>query len=117
MAQTNEPGSTSGSGLRDLGGYILRDPLRNSVRVLILLSLGMNDRLSFTDLLELTGTSKGSLSHHLEQLETAGLVLTRMVFTLAGPRVAAEITRSGRSVYADLCRLLAELPRNPLPPT
>jgi DNA-binding MarR family transcriptional regulator len=100
--------------LRTLGDYLLQDPLRSSVRVLILISLGMNRRLSFTDLLELTGSSKGSLSHHLDQLSAAGLLRSRMVFTLAGPRIQVEITPQGLSVYDRLCRTLSELaPANP----
>jgi DNA-binding MarR family transcriptional regulator len=96
-------------GMEALGRYLLQDPLRNSVRVLILISLGINRRLSFTDLLELTGTSKGSLSHHLDQLSGAGLAASRMVFTLSGPRVQVEITARGLAVYQDLTRTLAGL--------
>jgi DNA-binding MarR family transcriptional regulator len=96
-------------GLRALGEYLLADPLKNSVRLLILISLGMNRRLSFTDLLELTRVSKGSLSHHLDQLASAGLTRSRMVFTIGGPRVQVEITPSGLAVYERLTRTLADL--------
>jgi DNA-binding MarR family transcriptional regulator len=96
-------------GLRTLGDVLLREPLRNSVRVLILVSLGVNRALTFTELLELTSTSKGSLGHHLEQLETAGYLLSRMVFTLDGPRTRVEITSQGLAVYEELVRELARL--------
>ena len=82
-------------------------------RVLILISLGMNRQLSFTDLLELTGASKGSLSHHLDQLSAAGLTRSRMVFTLGGPRIRVEITPEGVAVYENLTRLLAGLAPRP----
>jgi DNA-binding MarR family transcriptional regulator len=95
--------------LRSLGDVLLREPLRNSVRVLILVSLGVNRALTFTDLLELTSTSKGSLGHHLEQLEAAGYLQSRMVFTLGGPRTRVEITPQGRAVYEELVRELARL--------
>jgi DNA-binding MarR family transcriptional regulator len=96
-------------GLKTLGEYLLQDPLKNSVRVLMLISLGINHQLSFTELLELTGISKGSLSHHLDQLSAAGLTRSRMVFTLGGPRVQVEITPLGLTVYQDLTRTLAGL--------
>ena len=106
MAPTADPG---GAGLRTLGDVLTQEPLRNSIRVLILISLGMNRALAFSDLLELTGTSKGSLGHHLEQLESAGFVRTRMVFTLGGPRVRVEITPQGLAKYDELARELARL--------
>jgi len=98
--------------LKALGDFLLQDPLRNSVRVLILLSLGMNPHLGFTDLLELTGISKGSLSHHLDELREAGFVVTRTVFTLAGPRVRAEITPVGRAVFERLTQSLVEISKH-----
>jgi DNA-binding transcriptional ArsR family regulator len=109
VARAHESAPPDSAGMEALGKYLLQDPLRNSVRVLILISLGINRRLSFTDLLELTGTSKGSLSHHLEQLAGARLTQSRMVFTLGGPRVQVEITPQGLNVYQDLTRTLAGL--------
>ncbi len=106
MAPTADP---EGAGLRTLGDVLTQEPLRNSIRVLILISLGMNRALAFSDLLELTGTSKGSLGHHLEQLESASLVRTRMVFTLGGPRLRVEITPQGLAKYAELARELARV--------
>lgn len=110
MPPGSEAGPPSGAGVRLLGGFLLQEPLRNSVRVLILISLGINGHLGFTELLGLTATSKGSLSHHLDQLASAGLARSRMVFTLAGPRVRVELTPEGRRVYGELSRALAELP-------
>lgn len=106
MAPSADPG---GADLRTLGDVLLQEPLRNSIRVLILISLGMNRALAFSDLLELTGASKGSLGHHLEQLESAHLVRSRMVFTLGGPRVRIEITAEGSAKYDELARELARL--------
>lgn len=112
MAPQAEPGAP---GLRTLGDVLLREPLRNSVRVLILVSLGVNRALTFTELLELTGTSKGSLGHHLDQLQSAGYLRSRRVFTLDGPRTRVEITPEGLAVYDGLVRELARLvpPRGP----
>lgn len=105
-AEPTRPGSP---GLRAIGDFLLQESLRNSVRVLILISLGINRQLSFTELLELTSISKGSLSHHLDQLAAAGYVESRMVFTLGGPRVRVEITPKGLAVYEDLTRALGRL--------
>ncbi len=104
-----EPAGPGTPGLRAIGGFLLQESLRNSVRVLILISLGVNRQLSFSELLELTSTSKGSLSHHLELLAEAGYLESRMVFTLAGPRVRVEITPKGLEVYEDLTRALGRL--------
>jgi DNA-binding MarR family transcriptional regulator len=106
VAPEPDPGTP---GLRTLGNVLLQEPLRNSVRVLILVSLGVNRALGFTELLELTSTSKGSLGHHLEQLESAGYLQSRMVFTLDGPRTRVEITPRGLAVYEELVRELARL--------
>lgn len=101
--------SPQAGNLRILGDFLLQDPLKNSVRVLILLSLGMSRHLGFTDLLELTEVSKGSLTHHLDQLAEAGLVSSRMVFTLMGPRVRVEITPKGIGAFDNLTRALAQV--------
>ncbi len=109
MPPSSEPDAPGTPGLRTLGDFLLQESLRNSVRLLILISLGINRALSFSELLELTNTSKGSLSHHLEQLAAADLVRSRMVFTLGGPRVRVEITPKGLATYEELSRVLARL--------
>lgn len=86
----------------------LRNPaLKSSVRLLILISLGINRRLNFSDLLKLTGTGKGSLHNHLSKLEASGYVkITRYSF-FSSPKVRVEITESGRDVvqhYLDSVR-------------
>lgn len=97
-----------GSGAGDTGNHpmeqifsSLKDPaLKSSVRVLILVSLGMNSRLRFSDLLMLTGTGKGSLHNHLAKLESSGYVtLTRYSF-FSSPRVRVELTGKGHEVVA-----------------
>jgi DNA-binding HxlR family transcriptional regulator len=95
--------------LKVLGDFLHQDPFRNSIRVLILISLGMNRHLGFTDLLELTEVSKGSLAHHLDQLAAAGFVSSRMVFTLMGPRIRVEITPTGIEAFENLTRALAHV--------
>ena len=96
--------------LASLGEQFSQEELRSSTRVLIMLSLGVNRRMSFATLLHLSHCAKGSLSYHLKQLEAAGLIRTSTVFTLGGPRVVAEITEKGRARYSGLIDELQRLP-------
>lgn len=105
-----EPSSGVPEPLSNLGAQFSQEELRSSARVLIMLSLGVNRRMSFAALLELSHCAKGSLSYHLKQLETAGLLRTSTVFTLGGPRVVAEITEKGRVRYTGLIDELQRLP-------
>lgn len=86
----------------------LRDPaLKSSVRLLILISLGINTRLGFSDLLKLTGTGKGSLHNHLSRLEASGYVSVTRYSFFSSARVRVEITGKGRDVvqqYLDSIR-------------
>ena len=74
----------------------------------------MNRRLTFTDLLELTHVAKGSLSYHLRQLESAGLVRTATVFTFRGHRMVARLTGEGGEPYCRPIEDLRALPSNPV---
>ncbi|HZW54922.1 MAG TPA: transcriptional regulator [Nitrososphaerales archaeon] len=86
------------------------DPcLKSSTRILILFSLALNSRLGFVDLLNLTGTGKGSLSNHLEKLEAAGYIRTRSTMTFSEPRIVAEITEKGLESYKTLVKTIGEL--------
>jgi DNA-binding transcriptional ArsR family regulator len=81
-------------------GDLLSDPcLKSSTRILILISLALNKKLGFTDLLHLTGIGKGSLSNHLEKLEAAGYVKTRRLMIFGGHRMVVEITEKGIEAY------------------
>jgi DNA-binding MarR family transcriptional regulator len=81
-------------------GDLLSDPcLKSSTRILILISLALNKKLGFTDLLHLTGIGKGSLSNHLEKLEAAGYVKTRRLMIFGGHRIVIEITERGIEAY------------------
>ncbi len=78
----------------------LNDPcLKSTARILIIVSLGINRKLGFLDILQLTGLGKGSVSNHLEKLEDAGYIRTKRILTFNGHRVVAEITEKGMEVY------------------
>ena len=96
--------------LESLGEQFSQEELRSSTRVLIMLSLGVNRRMSFAALLRLSHCAKGSLSYHLKQLESASLIHVSTVFTLGGPRVVADITEKGRARFTELMDELQHLP-------
>ena len=108
MVPENQPAAPEP--LASLGEQFSQEELRSSTRVLIMLSLGVNRRMAFAALLRLSHCAKGSLSYHLKQLETAGLLHTSTVFTFGGPRVVAEITQKGRTRYNGLIDELQRLP-------
>jgi DNA-binding MarR family transcriptional regulator len=86
------------------------DPaLKSSTRILILISLALNKKLRFVDLMLLTGTGKGSLSNHLDKLEAAGYVKRKPLVTVRGPRIAVEITQKGLLVYANFVKLIGQI--------
>jgi DNA-binding MarR family transcriptional regulator len=99
VGSSSPPEAGSAGDLKALGD-LLSDPcLKSSTRILILISLALNKRLGFTDLLNLTGTGKGSLSNHLEKLEAAGYVKTRKTMIFGGHRIVIEITPKGIEAY------------------
>jgi DNA-binding MarR family transcriptional regulator len=70
---------------------------KSSVRVVIMILLAMNKKLSSVELRELLGLGKSSLENHLERLEAAGYVRVRKVrvFSGNGSRQVVEITEKG----------------------
>lgn len=111
----NSPVSSSTNGdmaegaLKSLSTQFSDPCLKSSTRVLILFSLALNRKLGFIDLLNLTGTGKGSLSNHLEKLEASGYIRTKSMKTFGGPRIVAEITEKGLESYNDLLESLKKL--------
>jgi DNA-binding MarR family transcriptional regulator len=81
----------------------LNDPaLKSSARILILISLTINRKMSFGELLALTGLGKGSLENHLEKLEEQAYIVRKNTKTFDGTRQVVLITAPGEQV----CRLL-----------
>lgn len=95
--------------LRLLGERVNEPALKSSVRILILISLALNKHLAFTDLLELTGLGKGSLSNHLDKLEASGLIKSKILRTFGGYRTIITITPKGIEAYRGLTELLTKL--------
>jgi DNA-binding MarR family transcriptional regulator len=115
--QSEEDESTTGSQkksktqdsnvtLKILAGQLSDPALKSSARIVILISLSINKKLSFVELLELTGLGKGSLENHLQKLSDSEYVTTKNFKTFGGLRETVEITDKGR----EACRsLLTEL--------
>jgi DNA-binding MarR family transcriptional regulator len=88
----------------------LQEPLlKSSIRMVIIISLVHNKRLSFTELSKLTFSGKGSLSNHISKLEERGLLKTYYAFSVSGPRLMLTITDSGMRVYNDYANLLKKI--------
>lgn len=82
----------------DLFTYLREPALKSSIRLLILISLGMNTRLNFSDLLRLTGVGKGSLHNHITKLESSGFVATTRYSFFSSQRVRVQLTPKGEAV-------------------
>ena len=66
------------------------------MRLGILSSLAVNERLSFNDLKDLLQTTDGNLSVHARKLEEGGYVTCRKHFAGRVPRTDYRITAAGR---------------------
>lgn len=80
--------------------------LKSSIRILMLASLALNRRMTYMDLLTLTGIGKGSLSYHLNRLESSGYIMIRTKATFRGDRMIIEITEKGLSAYHSLVQTM-----------
>jgi len=97
------------SEIHDLKLLLDSEALRSSARILILISLAINDRMYFTDLLKLTETGKGSLSNNLDILKKYDYIKDKMVFTISGPRRLIYITEKGKNFYGIYTELISKL--------
>ena len=81
--------------IKSLNNRLSRASLKSSTRILILILLAMNRRMSAVELRALLGLGKGSLENHLAKLEAAGYVRTRNAPSFRGLRLTVEITQAG----------------------
>ena len=74
----------------------LGDPtFKSSARILILILLAMNKKLSASELRSFVGLGKGSLENHLAKMEASGLIRIRPVRSWGGMHQVVEITEKG----------------------
>lgn len=71
-----------------------------------LCALSHGERLAFTELQQLVGTSPGNLGAHLAKLEEAGYVLTTKAFRGRRPVTWLEATDKGRRAFEKYVRSL-----------
>jgi DNA-binding MarR family transcriptional regulator len=102
----NSKGETEKESLKLLNDQLSDPALKSSTRVLILISLSVNKKLSFVELLALTGLGKGSLENHLDKLSKSDYVKTRNVKTFGGMREIVEITDKGFESCRSILKLL-----------
>lgn len=69
--------------------------LKSSSRLLILISLSINRKLSFTELSKLTGLAKGSLGNHLMKLSSSGYITISEHSFFSSKRITIKITEKG----------------------
>ena len=88
----------------------LSDPsLKSSTRILILILLAMNKKLSASQLRSLVGLGKGSLENHLSKLESAELIRVHSVRSWGGSHQVVEITDKGLEDCKALLRRIHSL--------
>ncbi len=87
-----------------ISGFVADDPggdfhklLNDRVRLGILSSLAVSERLSFKELKGLLGATDGNLSVHARKLEDAGYVRCRKTFEDRQPRTDYQITAQGKA--------------------
>ncbi|MHB1439274.1 MAG: transcriptional regulator [Cuniculiplasma sp.] len=106
-----------GVGTDDLSKYLLSQlaeeitntPFKSSIRLIILMSLGVSRKMNLTDLMKMTGCGKGSISNHINKLESSGFVIRRDVSFFTSPRIIVEITKKGEIFYNNYLNMLGEI--------
>ncbi len=81
--------------IKSLNEQLSEPSLKSSTRILILILLAMNKKLSAPELRSLVGLGKGSLENHLSKMEASGLVRVRSVRSWGGSHQVVEITEKG----------------------
>ena len=103
-AKSKRDGETGTSAsLRAIAGFVSDDQggdfqrlLNDRVRLGILSSLAVSDRISFSDLKRLLDATDGNLSVHARKLEDADYINCKKSFTDRVPRTEYSITAIGR---------------------
>jgi DNA-binding MarR family transcriptional regulator len=104
-----DSGLIAGETIRSLNEQLGDPSLKSSTRILILILLTMNKKMSSVELRALTGLGKGSLENHLEKLEAAGFVRMRNVKSFGGIHQTVEITEKGLESCRTLLRRIQSL--------
>ena len=94
--------------LRQISVELSNTPLTSSSRLIIIMSLAIDKRMTLSDLMKVTGCGKGSIENHISKLEEGGFVRTEKVSFFKSPRVYAQLTDKGRTFYENYLRLIGK---------
>lgn len=81
--------------------------MKSSQRLLIIIILKINGKMRFYELQSTLGIGKGSLSNHLEKLESNGFIKTKDVLTISGPGKLIELTEKGKEIVDEYSQLMS----------
>ncbi|MCL5990425.1 MAG: transcriptional regulator [Candidatus Thermoplasmatota archaeon] len=95
--------------LTQLAEEITDTPFKSSIRLIIIMSLGVSKRMRLTDIMKLTGCGKGSISNHIDKLEKSGFVTTHDASFFTSPRIVVEITKKGEEFYNSYLSMLEKI--------
>ncbi len=103
-SKDSDPAPSRSRSLQAISGFVADDKggdfhklLNDRVRLGILSSLAVSDRLSFSELKKLLEATDGNLSVHARKLEDAGYVRCEKMFADRHPKTEYRITKAGRS--------------------
>ncbi len=88
---------------------LLDKAIANTQRILILVTLYLTKKLTFTELSRITSIEKGKLAYHVKVLEKKGYVTNRKHITIMGPRTFIEITAKGEDKIREIIDKLTRL--------
>ena len=90
----------------------LNKAFENRVRLGIMSSLMVNDKMDFNALKELLNQSDGNIASHISALETAGYIKVEKKFIGKKPNTTYKVSAAGRKAFNDHLDALEELLRN-----
>ena len=90
----------------------LNKAFENRVRLGIMSSLMVNDKMDFNALKELLNQSDGNIASHISALEIAGYIKVEKKFIGKKPNTTYKVSAAGRKAFNDHLDALEELLRN-----
>ena len=87
----------------------LNKAFESRLRLGIMSALIVNEKLDFTELRELLGTTDGNLSSHLSALEKEGYIKVYKKFIARKPKTSYAATEKGKTAFRNHLDLLEQL--------
>lgn len=89
----------------------LNKSFESRIRLGIMSVLSVNEKIDFSSLKELLGTSDGNLSSHLTALEKEGFIRVTKKFVARKPKSNYSVTEKGKKAFHDHLNLLEKIIR------